>query len=116
MVERQRVEPRSELHGRPWKWVYFRKRFHEPLRKRIKRFTLRNQRLGKPGDPLATPVGLFRLVAITRQSPLWVAENLWELEGCTSPEDFLSEWDNIHPGEDLDELRFLHELDLEVLA
>lgn len=93
---------------RSWRWLYFRKRFHAPIRLGVKTHTLRNQRL-TVGTLVACPVGLMEIVDVVKRTPRWVAENRWREEGCESPEDFLSEFDSIHPGEGtLDRPMWLH--------
>lgn len=95
-------------HSVVWKWAYFRKRFHDSIRSGKKFRTLRTARLGRVGDFIACPVGLIRIEDVTKETPRRVAQVFWESEGCDSPEDFLSEFDAIHPGVDLDKPMLLH--------
>lgn len=97
-------EPRV---GNPvhWKWLYFRKRFHEAIRSGAKFYTLRSS---KVTGFVACPVGLIRIEEVRKETPRVVGATLFTQEGCSSPEDFYSEFAGIHPGVDLDKPMWLH--------
>lgn len=91
------------MQGSPgtWRWLYFRKRFHDPIRKGIKTHTLRAQRI-PPGTRVACPVGLIEIKSVQKAAVGWVGLNKWKEEGCNSPDDFFAEVQSIHPELELD--------------
>jgi hypothetical protein len=94
------------------KFLPFYKRFWAPIRERRKRFTLRNEVYGQPGEVVDSPVGPLRILSLRQATPAWVRDNLWADEGCTSPEDFEKVWREIHPrAPEMDRPRWLHEFE-----
>lgn len=99
-----------------WRWLYFRKEFHDKIRTGVKTHTLRNQRL-PPGTRVACPVGLLEIVAVSKTTALWVGQNRWREEGCTSKEAFFETFQRIYPEpEALGVPMWLHVFRLEVPA
>lgn len=78
-----------------WRWLYFRKVFHDKIRAGTKTHTLRNQRI-PAGTKVACPVGLLEIVYVAKKRPSEVAATRWHEEGCESPEDFLAKLREIH--------------------
>lgn len=94
------------------KHLPFYKRFHDPIRRREKRFTLRNERYGEPGEVIPSDVGPLLILSVRQETPAWVRDNLFRDEGCKSPADFEAVWLDIHPrAPGWDRPRWLHEFE-----
>lgn len=94
------------------KHLPFYQRFHLPILERRKRFTLRNECYGQPGDIIPSDVGPLRILSVRPATPAWVRDHLWADEGCSSPDDFEKVWRQIHPNKpDMDRPRWLHEFE-----
>lgn len=94
------------------KHLPFYQRFHGPIQRREKRFTLRKQRYGKPGEIIPSDAGPLRILSIRKATPAWVRDNLWADEGCKSPADFEAIWLQIHPkAPNWDQEHWLHEFE-----
>lgn len=77
-------------------YLPFKPRFHDRIRQGIKTHTLRSRKYGNPGDVVNSPVGPLRIVAVIRATPRLVRDTMWKVEGCDSPDDFQSVWEEIH--------------------
>lgn len=94
------------------KHLPFYKRFHDPIRRREKRFTLRNERYGEPGEIIPSDVGPLLILSVRQETPAWVRDNLFRDEGCKSPADFEAVWLDIHPrAPGWERPRWLHEFE-----
>lgn len=98
-----------------WRWLYFRKAFHDKIRTGVKTHTLRNQRI-PPGTRVACPVGLLEIVDVVKRTPAEVAVTRWREEGCESPEDFMDKFQSIQPDASPNEAQWLHVFRLVVPA
>lgn len=85
-------------------------RFKEPMLKDIKTMTSRTKIYGGKGDWFPAFGEMFRLDDVVAQ-PFKIITLQWKAEGCSSKEDFLGVWKQIHPRHepDPDELFFVHQ-------
>src|SRR5688572_120968 len=74
-----------------------------------KRFTLRKYKIANHGEIVSTNFGPIEINAVTKQTPRWVGEHLYEVEGFQSPEQFFQTWAQMHPDLSLDKPLWLHE-------
>ncbi len=80
------------------KRIPFLPRFHDPIRKGEKTMTSRTREYGKPGEVLEIVDGLYIQLIDVRWVMLGdVARGLFTQEGCSSPQEFIKIWEEIHP-------------------
>jgi hypothetical protein len=95
----------------PWKEVKipFLERFREPMLNDQKTMTSRTKIYGAAGNMFYAFGELFRIDEVQCQ-PFNVIVAQWQAEGCSSKEDFLTVWKQIHPRHTPDamELFFVH--------
>jgi len=89
--------------------IPFMERFKEPMLNGTKTMTSRTKIYGAKGDFFEAFCHGFRLDSIDAQ-PFKIIELQWQAEGCSSKEDFLAVWKQIHPRKTFepDELLFVH--------
>ena len=77
--------------------VPFKKRCEEPIKQRTKTWTTRTKWLGNVGDTF-TAFGRREVIVERREMLLAdIARDHWREEGCTSEQDFIECWKEIHP-------------------
>lgn len=76
--------------------IPFKERFREPMLNDIKIMTTRTKIYGGKGDWFENFGATFRLETVDAQ-PFNIITLQWKAEGCTSKEDFLAVWKEIHP-------------------
>lgn len=75
----------------------FDERFHDAIRAGRKRMTVRTRRFGRPGDVLSTEVGRVELEAVEPIALGVAVEQFFADDGFSSPDDFKSFWNALHP-------------------
>lgn len=79
------------------KKIPFQRRFETPLLEGRKTCTSRPRRMGDEGDIFKAYGQTFEITFVEHIRLGLVAEQLYEQEGCDSPEDFIEVWRSIHP-------------------
>lgn len=89
--------------------IPFMARFKEPMLNDVKTMTSRTKIYGAHGDWFEAFGATFRLEEIQCQ-PFNIIAAQWQAEGCSSKEDFLAVWKQIHPRHEPDpmELFYVH--------
>lgn len=77
--------------------IPFLDRFREPMVKDEKTWTSRTRKYGAPGAHFFVAGHKFEILVIRRMLLGEVADH-WKEEGCSSREDFVEVWCQIHPG------------------
>lgn len=72
--------------------------------------TSRTKVYGQPGDSFVQFGQTFTLTRVEEQSLEFVAVQLYEAEGCSSPREFMAMWRDLHPwrGWDPDQVVYVH--------
>ena len=87
--------------------------FHEQFRLAMldgsKTQTARTKRYARVGDMFMAFGERFEVLGTTMES-LWVVQESWKAEGCTSPEEFKGIWEQLHPrrGFDPEQVVWVH--------
>lgn len=76
--------------------IPFRFHFKDKLLDGTKQYTARSKALGERGDTFSAFGAVFELLSVKDVS-LYEVSLLWKEEGCASREDFIQEWNEIHP-------------------
>jgi hypothetical protein len=76
--------------------IPFKERFREPMLNGTKIMTSRTKRYGREGDYFNAFGRTFALTCV-QAMPFSFIVNNWRIEGCSSKEDFLAVWKEIHP-------------------
>lgn len=92
-------------------FIPFLPRFREPIRRGTKTMTTRSRPYGEPGETLDSNGFTIRLIRVFTSTARDVAQDFYREEGCSSPEEFLTIWREIHPTLPLDRLVFVHEFE-----
>lgn len=94
--------------------IPFRLSFAHALFGGVKTATSRTKRYGIPGDTFIVSGRAFRLLRVKAEKLSIIAREYWREEGCSSPDEFISVWQGIHPrkGWDPEQFVFLHEFEL----
>lgn len=77
--------------------IPFLPRFKQPMLDGVKTHTCRSTCYGQPGDRFRKWGAVFELTAVWETMLEDVATNYWKQEGCTSPQEFVGVWNEIHP-------------------
>ena len=94
--------------------IPFRLSFAHALFGGVKTATSRTKRYGIPGDTFIVSGRTFRLLRVKAEKLSIIPREYWREEGCSSPDEFISIWQGIHPrkGWDPEQFVFLHEFEL----
>ena len=76
--------------------IPFKARFEDPLLEGTKTLTSRTKPMGKIGDTFEA-FGAEFVITDVFKSALYIVSNFWDREGCSSKEDFVEVWNQIHP-------------------
>ena len=76
--------------------IPFKERFREPMLNGIKTMTSRTKCYGRIGDWFNAFDQTFVLTAVVERHFDFIVDH-WKEEGCSSKEDFLAVWREIHP-------------------
>lgn len=76
--------------------IPFKPRFKAPLLGGTKVYTSRSKVMGREGDTFEAFGATFEIISV-KDVPLFEVAALWKEEGCTSREDFINVWNEIHP-------------------
>lgn len=76
--------------------IPFKERFREPMISGVKDMTSRTACYGRVGDYFNAFGHTFVLTSVVERHFDFIVEN-WKAEGCSSKEDFLAVWRDIHP-------------------
>lgn len=77
--------------------IPFLERFREPMLNGIKTMTSRTKKYGEKGDWFDAFGATFRIDLVEKSLFQTIANIHWKDEGCSSYEDFLAVWKQIHP-------------------
>jgi hypothetical protein len=80
----------------------FLQRFKEPLLNGTKIWTSRSKIMGKPGDTFDAFGAEFLITSVSTCIPLHEVAEHWIEEGCSSFDDFVRVWEQIHPRKGFD--------------
>jgi hypothetical protein len=76
--------------------IPFKDRFAEPLKSGVKTMTSRTKVYGQPGDYFFAFGDCYVLTSVIERHLDFIVDH-WKEEGCSSREDFLGVWREIHP-------------------
>ena len=77
-------------------YIPFRARFREPLLNGTKTMTTRSKRYGWKGDTFDAFGATFQIADVYVAALSWIAKYCWQVEGCSSEQDFMDVWKSIH--------------------
>jgi hypothetical protein len=92
-------------------YIPFMKEFEKTMKEGKKTKTSRNKKYGKPGMKFKIFGQEFELTEIKEENLDYIANNFYEEEGFSSPEEFKEIWKKLHPrkGWVPDQVVFIHE-------
>lgn len=76
--------------------IPFWNRFREPMQTGVKVWTSRTKKYGEAGDRFEAFGEVYEIVVVVKKPLDFVAKN-WSEEGCSSRDDFIEVWREIHP-------------------
>jgi len=77
--------------------IPFREQFREAMVNDQKTMTCRSKRYGDPDDHFEIFDNCFRLLAVYKQQLGYIAYHSFKAEGCSSQEEFINIWNELHP-------------------
>jgi hypothetical protein len=78
--------------------IRFRPYFRDPMLKGVKLMTCRTKRMGNAGDTFEAFGKTFVLTHVMRMRLGYVIADCFEQEGCSSVQQLMYIWNEIHPG------------------